>query len=108
MGFITSFLGKVAGEAVNQGAGMAKQKLAEKKAANEARQAEINGMIGKKIKLGNYNVSKYWDTNGQMISEIPQQMKDRNWSIKGISGNRYQLLHAPSQTTIYVSINEIV
>ncbi len=39
MGFITSFLGKVAGEAVNQGAEKAKQKIAEKKAAIEAENA---------------------------------------------------------------------
>lgn len=109
MGFIGSFLGKVAGEAALQGAEVAKQKLADIKAANEARNAEIQSMIGKKIKLYNYNISKWWDTNGNMSTDVSQNMRDRSWYIKEISSNnRYRLFHAPSQTTIFVAINEIV
>ena len=108
MGFIGSFLGKVAGEAVNKGADFAKQKLADNKAAKEARNAEIQSMVGNKIKLGNYNITKWWNTNGEMITTVDRQMKDRNWKIQQVNNNRYCLFHAPSQTTIWVSVDEII
>ena len=41
MGFIGSFLGKVAGEAVNKGAEVAKQKIAEKQALEDERLRKI-------------------------------------------------------------------
>lgn len=108
MGLFGAILGKVAGKAIGAGAEIAKQKIADKKAANEARNEEIQSMIGKKIKLCNYNITKWWNSNGEMITTVDRQMKDRNWKIQNVNNNRYCLLHAPSQTTIWVSVNEII
>lgn len=109
MGFISSFLGRVAGEAVNEAAGAVKQKMAEKQAAEEARKVVIESMIGKKIKLRSYKITKWWDSNGKMSTQVDTQMKDRNWIIKGVANNnRCKLLHAPSQTVIYVLTTDIV
>lgn len=109
IGFLGGLLGKVAGEAIVQGAEYGKEKLAENKAAKEARKAEIESMIGKKIKLGSYEITKWWNSNGEMSTTVSQQMKDRNWVIKSLeNNNRVRLFHGPSQTTIFVLINDIL
>lgn len=112
--FLAKLLVSVAGTAVVEGAGFVKQKISEKQAADEECSRKVrnmaSGMIGKKIKLRSYHITKYWDSNGNLVNKIDQQMKDRNWVVKKLNENhtRLQLMHMPSQTAIWVSVSEVM
>lgn len=112
--FLSKLLVSVAGAAVMEGAGFVKQKISEKQAADEECSKKLrdmaSSMIGKKIKLCNYHITKYWDSNGNLINKIDRQMKDRNWVVKKSNKNhtRLQLMHMPSQTAIWVSVSEVM
>ena len=98
MGFIGSFLGKVAGEAVNKGAEVAKQKIADNRAAKEALEAEK--MLRAKYKGAAFRLPQGFcdGANGKV------------WRVKDVNG--YQLLlhrkpHGRPERNIWFHIDDI-
>ena len=90
MGFIGSFLGKVAGEAVYAGAELAKQKIADKKAANEvaAREAIKMTKYGKKARLNRDDFTPK-ELKSMGISYVDSTY---SWRVEDFDGNNLTLV----------------